>query len=277
VDGRVVLVNFWTWTCVNWLRQEPYVRAWAAAYRDDGLLVVGVHTPEFTFEHDAEGVRRAVAVRGIEHPVAIDDDYRVWRAFANHYWPALYLVDRDGRIRDSHFGEGRYERSERMIQELLGVERPLVRVEGTGVQAPADWAHLRSPETYLGGLRGERRSDVAPGRLRLNAWTLAGDWASRAEHVALQAAGGAIAIRFHARDAHLVMAGGDASPIPFRVRLDGEEPGASHGVDVDEAGHGQLRDGRMYQLVRQAGRVRDRTLEIAFDGAGAEGYAFTFG
>ncbi len=277
VRGKVVLVNFWTWTCINWLRQEPYVRAWAQAYRDDGLVVVGVHTPEFGFEHDAEGVRRAVGVRGIDYPVAIDNGYVVWRAFANHYWPALYFVDRDGLIRDQHFGEGRYERSEEVIQELLGVERPPVDVEGTGVEAAADWEHLRTQETYLGGLRGERRADAPPARLPLNRWTLTGAWTPRAEHVALQEGGGSIAIRFHGRDAHLVMAGGDASPIPFQVRLDGEAPGASHGVDVDEAGEGVLREGRMYQLVRQEGRVNDRTLEITFGEAGAEGYAFTFG
>jgi hypothetical protein len=277
LDGRVVLVNFWTWTCINWLRQVPYVRAWADAYRDDGLVVVGVHTPEFTFEHDAGGVARAVGVRGIGYPVAIDDDYRVWRAFANHYWPALYFVDRDGVIRDQHFGEGRYERSERVIQDLLGVDRPLVDVEGAGVEAPADWEHLRSPETYLGSLRGERRADTPPARLRLNGWTLTGSWTPRAEHVALREAGGSIAIRFHARDAHLVMAGDGDGPIPFRVRLDGEEPGDAHGVDVDGDGRGELRDSRMYGLVRQPGRVRDRTLEIAFEAPGAEGYAFTFG
>ena len=277
LDGRVVLVNFWTWTCINWLRQVPYVRAWAEAYRDDGLVVVGVHTPEFTFEHDAGGVAREVGVRGIGYPVAIDDDYRVWRAFANHYWPALYFVDRDGVIRDQHFGEGRYERSERVIQDLLGVDRPLVDVEGAGVEAPADWERLRSPVTYLGDLRGERRTDTPPARLRLNGWTLTGSWKPRAEHVALREAGGSIAIRFHARDAHLVMAGGDDGPIPFRVRLDGEPPGDAHGVDLDADGRGVLDHSRMYGLVRQPGRVRDRTLEITFEAPGAEGYAFTFG
>ena len=150
---RVVLVNFWTWTCINWLRQEPYVRAWSQAYRDDGLIVIGVHTPEFAFEHDIDGVRRATEERAIDYPVAVDNDYEVWSAFANRYWPALYFADRDGVIRDQHFGEGRYEKLERVIQQLLGIEREPVFVEGVGVEAEADWDHLRTPETYLGASR----------------------------------------------------------------------------------------------------------------------------
>ena len=275
--GRVVLVNFWTWTCINWLRQEPYVRAWSDAYQDDGLVVVGVHTPEFPFEHEVDGVARAVEERGIGYPVAIDNRYEVWRAFANHYWPALYFVDRGGVIRDHHFGEGRYEQSERVIQELLGVQRPPVVVEGKGVEAPADWDDLRSPETYLGGLRGARRVDAPPGRLGLNEWTLTGAWAARAEHVALEAAGGGIACRFHARDAHLVMSGDGLTPIPFRVLLDEEAPGPSHGVDVDADGNGVIRGGRLYGLVRQQGAVGPRTLTVTFQERGAEAYAFTFG
>jgi thiol-disulfide isomerase/thioredoxin len=273
--GRVVLVNFWTLTCINWLRQEPYVRAWSRAYRDDGLIVIGVHTPEFGFEHDIDLVREAVKDRDIDYPVAQDNDYAVWTAFVNHYWPALYFVDADGIIRDQHFGEGRYEQSERVIQRLLGVEHELVSVEGLGVEAEADWDHLRTPETYLGQSRGERLA--SPERLPLNHWTLAGEWTIGLENVVLDQAGGSIAYRFHARDLHLVLSPGAREPIPFRVLLDGEAPGTSHGVDVDEDGNGLLRDGRMYQLVRQRDAVRERTFEITFLEPGAEAYAFTFG
>jgi len=265
--GRVVLVNFWTLTCINWLRQEPYVRAWSRAYRDDGLIVIGVHTPEFGFEHDIDLVEQAVKERDIDYPVAADNDYGVWSAFDNHYWPALYFVDTDGIIRDEHFGEGRYEESERVIQRLLGVEREPVSVEGLGVEAEADWDHLRTPETYLGQARRERSA----------ASELAGEWTTGPESVVLDEAGGSITFRFHARDAHLVLSPGARGPIPFRVLLDGEPPGPSHGVDVDEDGNGLLRDGRMYQLVRQHDAVRERTLEIAFLEPGAEAYAFTFG
>jgi hypothetical protein len=276
---QVVLVNFWTWTCINWLRQEPYVRAWSQAYRDDGLIVIGVHTPEFSFEHDVDGVRRATGERAIDYPVAVDNEYEIWSAFANHYWPALYFVDRDGVIRDQHFGERRYEQSERVIQELLGVERELVSVEGTGVEAPADWDHLRTPETYLGYARSPQLgpADGRAERLLLNEWALAGEWTVESESIVLDKAGGSIAFRFHARDAHLVLSPGGREPIPFRVLLDGEPPGASHGVDVDEEGNGLLRDGRMYQLIRQDDRVRERTLEITFLESGAQAYSFTFG
>jgi thiol-disulfide isomerase/thioredoxin len=275
--GHVVLVNFWTLTCINWLRQEPYVRAWARAYRDDGLIVIGVHTPEFGFEHDLDLVRRAVEVRDIDYPVAADNDYAVWSAFANHYWPALYFVDREGIIRDEHFGEGRYEESERVIQRLLGIERELVSVEGVGVEAAADWDQLLTPETYLGSGRGERRTHSLPERLPLNHWALAGEWTTGPENVVLEEAGGSIAYRFHARDVHLVLSPGAGEPIAFRVLLDGEAPGASHGVDIDEDGNGLLQHGRLYQLVREHEAVRERTLEIMFLEPGAEAYAFTFG
>jgi thiol-disulfide isomerase/thioredoxin len=287
--GHVVLVDFWTFTCINWLRTEPYVRAWSQAYRDDGLVVIGVHTPEFSFEHDVDRVRRAVRERGIDHPVVVDNDYRVWRAFDNHYWPALYLVDADGVIRDQHFGEGRYEQSERTIQRLLGVERDPVRVSGTGVEAEADWEHLRSPETYLGYARGENFASPGgalldesgsyriPERLAVNTWALAGRWTIGSECVVLDEPGGGIALRFHARDAHLVLFSRADGSIPFRVRLDGAAPGASHGVDVDEDGRGELVDGRLHQLVRQEGAVRERTLEITFERAGVEAYVVTFG
>ena len=274
--GRVVLVNFWTLTCINWLRQEPYVRAWSKAYRDDGLIVIGVHTPEFTFEHDIDLVRKAVETRDIDYPVAQDNDYEVWTAFANHYWPALYFVDADGRIRDQHFGEGRYEQSERRIQRLLDIEREPVQVEGEGVEAEADWNHLGTPETYLGYARG----GTGGGRvedLGLNDWALAGSWRTAPENVVLEEAGGSIVFRFQARDAHLVMSAGERDPIPFQLTLDGEPPGASHGVDIDDQGNGVLADGRMYQLVRQHNAVRERTLQITFSEPGAEAYSFTFG
>jgi thiol-disulfide isomerase/thioredoxin len=273
--GRVVLVNFWTLTCINWLRQEPYVRAWSQAYRDDGLVVLGVHTPEFSFEHEIDGVRQATKEREIDYPVAVDNDYAIWSAFANRYWPALYFVDRDGIIRDQHFGEGRYEESERVIEGLLGVERELVSVEGVGVEAEADWDHLGTPETYLGHGRGERVA--SPDRLSLNHWAVDGEWTRGPENVVLDEAGGSIAFRFHARDAHLVLSPGAQEPIPFRVLLDGEAPGPSHGVDVDQEGNGLLREGRMYQLVRQHDAVRERTLKITFLEPGAEAYSFTFG
>jgi thiol-disulfide isomerase/thioredoxin len=273
--GRVVLVDFWTLTCINWLRTEPYVRAWSRAYRDDGLVVIGVHTPEFSFEHDIDLVRQAIGARAIDYPVALDNDYEVWDAFANQYWPALYFVDGEGIIRDEHFGEGRYEQSERSIQRLLGVERELVNVKGLGVEAEADWDHLRTPETYLGSGRGERSASAED--LRLNQWALTGEWTIGRESVALDEAGGSIAYRFHARDAHIVLSAGAREPIAFRVLLDGEAPGPSHGVDVDEDGNGVLRDGRLYQLVRQPDAVGERTLQITFLEPGAEAYVFTFG
>jgi thiol-disulfide isomerase/thioredoxin len=287
--GHAVVVNFWTLTCINWLRQEPYVRAWSQAYRDDGLIVIGVHTPEFEFEREIGRIRKAIEVRAIDYPVAVDSDFGIWNAFANQYWPALYFVDDDGVIRDEHFGEGRYEESERLIQKLLGVERELVSVEGVGAEAPADWNHLGTPETYLGYARGEHfaspgevafdesRAYELPERLRLNHWALAGDWTVGREGVVLDRAGGSIAFQFEARDAHLVLSPGARDPIPFRVLLDGEAPGRAHGVDVDEDGNGLLRDGRMYQLVRTPDAVRKRTLEIAFSEPGAEAYVFTFG
>jgi thiol-disulfide isomerase/thioredoxin len=287
--GHVVLVDFWTLTCINWLRTEPYVRTWSQAYRNDGLVVIGVHTPEFSFEHEIDRVRQATTEREIDYPVAVDNDYAIWSAFDNHYWPALYFVDAEGIIRDQHFGEGRYEQSERVIQRLLGVERELVTVEGLGVEAEADWEHLRTPETYLGYGRAEqfassagvafdeRRTYHLPDRLGRNHWALAGEWTIGPEKVGLEQAGGSIAYRFHARDAHLVLSLGAREPIPFRVLLDGAAPRASHGVDVDEDGNGVLRDGRLYQLLRQDGEVRERTLEITFLEPGAEAYVFTFG
>ena len=287
--GHVVLVDFWTLTCINWLRTEPYIRGWSQAYRNDGLVVIGVHTPEFSFEHEIDRVLKASQERAIDYPVAVDNDYEIWRAFDNHYWPALYFVDADGIIRDHHFGEGRYGQSERVIQGLLGVERELVSVEGLGVEAEADWDQLRTPETYLGYGRSEhfaspggvafdeRRCYELPDRVRLSQWALAGEWTIGRENVVLDQSGGSIVYRFHSRDAHLVLAPGAREPISFRVLLDGEAPGLAHGVDVDEDGNGVLRDGRLYQLVRQHAAVRERTLQITFLKPGAEAYVFTFG
>jgi hypothetical protein len=286
--GHVILVNFWTLTCINWLRQEPYVRAWSTAYAGDGLIVIGVHAPEFSFEHDSERVQQAITDRRIGYPVAIDNRYAVWSAFDNHYWPALYFIDQDGIIRDQHFGEGRYKRSEQVIQRLLGIDRDPVPVNGRGVEAPADWDHLRTPETYLGDGRGEnfaspggaapgRRAYSFPSHLRLNHWALAGQWTIGQENIVLGHPDGTIAYCFHSRDAHLVLSAATSRPIPFRVLLDGHAPGESHGADTDEDGNGLLRDGRLYQLTREHGAVHERTLEITFLEPGARAYAFTFG
>ena len=244
-------MDFWTLTCINWLRTEPYVRAWSQAYRDDGLIVIGVHTPEFSFEHDLDLVRLATKDREIDYPVAVDNDYAIWNAFDNHYWPALYFVDADGIIRDNHFGEGRYEESERVIQRLLGVERELVSVEGLGVEAEADWDNLRTPETYLGFARGEHFAAPVgrvrptgayepPERLPLNHWSLDGEWTIGREYVVLDEAGGSIAYRFHARDVHLVLARAGASRFPSACSSTARRRAASHGEDVDEDGNGLL-------------------------------------
>lgn len=287
--GRVVLVNFWTLTCINWLRTQPHVRAWSRAYRDDGLVVIAVHTPEFSFEHDTDLVRRAVGERGIDYPVVVDNDYDVWRAFDNHYWPALYFADRDGVVRDEYFGEGRYGTSERTLQHLLGIRRSGAMIAADGVEAEADWNALRTPETYLGYGRGGRFSSPGgvdfdeardyrfPQRQPSNSWALSGDWTIAGECVTLEEPGGSLAFRFHARDANLVMNQATSRPIPFRVLIDGRAPAGSHGVDVDDQGAGVLRDGRLYQLVRADGDVRERTVEITFEDRGARAYAFTFG
>jgi thiol-disulfide isomerase/thioredoxin len=286
--GRVVLVNFWTLTCINWLRQLPYVRAWSRAYCNDGLVVIGVHTPEFSFEHDPELVRQAVDDRSIEYPVAADNNYGIWQAFHNRYWPALYFIDADGSLRAHHFGEGSYAPSEHTLQRLLGISRELVSVQGSGVETPADWAHLLTPETYLGHGRCENfassngshdRAKVysLPACLPMNHWALDGAWTVGRERAVLDRAGGSVTFQFHARDAHLVLASRAHEPIGFRVLLDGEPPGLSHGVDVDHDGHGLLHGGRMYQLIREHDKVRERTLKITFAEPGVEAYAFTFG
>jgi thiol-disulfide isomerase/thioredoxin len=288
--GKVVLVDFWTYTCINWLRTLSYVRAWSEKYGERGLVVIGVHTPEFPFEHDFENVRRMVKTLRVDYPVATDNDYAVWEAFANRYWPALYLVDTEGALRFHHFGEGRFAESEGAIQALLGVDDELVSFEGSGLEAPADWDSLESPETYLGyglaerfaspggAVANERQAYEAPETLRSNRWALAGEWTIGRHAAVLNEAGGRIAYRFHARDVHLVLAPAEGNaPVAFRTRIDGEPPGRSHGGDVDEHGEGVVSEPRLYQLVRQQGRVGDRTFEITFLDPGVQAYAFTFG
>jgi thiol-disulfide isomerase/thioredoxin len=294
--GKIVLVDFWTYTCINWLRTLPYVRAWAEKYKDHGLVVIGVHTPEFEFEHDLGNVRRAAKDMRVDYPIAIDNDYAIWSAFDNHYWPALYFVDAQGQIRHHQFGEGQYEQSEMVIQRLLteagisGIGHELVSIDASGVEAAADWDSLWSPENYLGFERTEnfaspngavldtRHVYAAPARLRLNHWALAGDWTVRRQAIVLNEADGRIAYRFHARDLHLVM--GPATPrtsARFRVLIDEQPPGAAHGTDVDDQGNGTVAEQRLYQLVRQPGPVTERTFEITFLDPGVHAYAFTFG
>jgi thiol-disulfide isomerase/thioredoxin len=276
--GRVVLVDFWTYSCVNWLRTLPYVRAWAAKYADRGLTVVGVHTPEFEFEHDLDNVRGAVGDLDVAYPVVIDNDFAIWRAFDNHYWPALYLADGTGRVRFHHFGEEAYAETEQAIQQLLEIEDELVRVDADGVAAAANWDALRSPETYIGYGRGTGPSARAPGELELNHWTLTGAWTIEVEFAELDDQVGSIAYRFEGRDLNLVLAprpGGAA--VPFTVLLDGEPVGGDGGVDVDGAGAGVVTEPRMYQLVRQRGPVRARTCEVRFDAPGVRAHVFTFG
>jgi thiol-disulfide isomerase/thioredoxin len=267
--GKVVLVQFWTYSCINWLRTLPYVRAWAGKYADRGLVVVGASAPEFGFEHDLGNVRRACADLGVDYPVVIDNDFAIWRSFDNHYWPALYLLDGDARLRFHHFGEEAYEESERAIQALLGVDEELVSVDAGGVAEAADWAALKSPETYIGRLRGER---LAAHPDALNQWALDGDWSLGDEFAVLDSAPGSIAYRFEGRDLNLVLAGTGR----FEVRLDGEPPGDDHGLDVDADGQGALDEPRMYQLVRQH-PTRERTFEITFQEPGVRAYVFTFG
>jgi hypothetical protein len=275
--GSAVAVQFCTYSCINWIRTVPYVRAWASAYREHGLVVVGAHAPEFGFEHELGGVQRAMAEMGIEHPIVLDNRYAIWRAFGNSYWPALYLLDGDGRLRYHHFGEGAYEEIEAAIRQLVGGDGDAVHVEAAGIEAAADWASLRSPETYVGDGRGEP-ADAAPDGLALNEWTLAGQWTLEDEAAVLDAPGGSLAYRFDARDLNLVLtppaAGGE---IDFTVRLDGEPPGEAHGVDVDGDGTGTVTEPRCYQLVRQPDGARERTFAIAFGAPDVRAYVFTFG
>jgi thiol-disulfide isomerase/thioredoxin len=294
--GHVVVVQFWTYTCINWLRTQAYYRAWSQRYRDHGLVTIGVHTPEFQFEHDLDNVRWAVQARRIDYPVAIDNDYGVWQAFANHYWPALYFVDVEGRIRHHRFGEGDYERSEMVIRQLLAeagadhLPEGLAAIHPNGDEVQADWEDLGSPESYLGydqaagfdaggSVAFDRpRTYTAPSRLRLNRWGLTGNWTVRSDASALDGPDGRVAYQFHARDVNLVMGPArKGASVRFRVLLDGESAGAAHGVDVDAGGSGTVVQQRMYQLIRQAEPIEDRRFEIEFLDPGVEVFCFTFG
>ncbi len=294
--GKVVLVNFWTYSCINWIRQLPHVRAWAERYGDRGLVVIGVHTPEFAFEHEIENVRGAAREMTVDYPIAIDSNYAIWRAFSNEYWPALYLADAQGRIRHRHFGEGDYDRSETIIQQLLeeagadGLSREHAAVDANGVEAAADWDALGSPETYLGYARTENLASpdqavldrphvyAAPPRLRVNEWSLAGDWTLESEAAMLNSADGRVAYRLYARDLHLVMgAANRGAEVRFRVLLDGEPPQETHGIDIDEQGEGRVTQPRLYQLIRQSKPITERTFEIMFLDPGVRAYVFTFG
>jgi len=294
--GKVVLIDIWTYTCINWLRTLPYVRAWGEKYKNQGLVVIGVHSPEFEFEKDIDNVRRAARDMRVDYPIAVDSDHAVWRALKNQYWPALYVVDAQGRIRFHQFGEGEYEKSERVIQQLLveagatGVGQDLVSVDGRGAEAAADVGNLKSPENYVGYERTENFASrrgaeldkphvyVAPAKLKLNQWALSGDWTVAKNLTALNKPNGRIAYRFHARDVHLVMGPATrGASVRFRVLIDGQPPGAAHGIDVDDQGNGMVTEQRLYQLIRQPKPIADRQFEIEFLDPGVEAFAFTFG
>jgi thiol-disulfide isomerase/thioredoxin len=294
--GKVVLIDIWTYTCINWLRTLPYIRAWATKYKDQGLVVIGVHSPEFAFEKNLDNVRRAAKDMKINYPIAIDNNYAIWRALKNEYWPALYFVDAQGRIRHHHFGEGEYAKSEMIIQQLLSeagigsIDKKLVSVDARGAEAAADWVNLKSPENYLGYERTEnfaspggavldkRRVYAVPARLKLNQWALSGEWTVEKQATVLNQANGRIAYRFHARDLHLVMGpAARGTSVRFRVLIDGQPPGAAHGIDVDDKGNGRVSEQRLYQLIRQPKPITDRQFEIEFLDSGVEAFAFTFG
>jgi cytochrome c biogenesis protein CcdA/thiol-disulfide isomerase/thioredoxin len=294
LKGKVVVIDFWTYSCINCLRAIPYVRAWADKYAAQGLVVIGVHSPEFAFEKRPANVRKAIADLQIRYPVAVDNSYAIWRAFENQYWPAHYFIDATGRIRHHHFGEGGYDESEQVIQRLLAeagrttVPAGIVAVNASGAQTASSEADVQSPETYIGYERAERlvspggalenaRKIYTNGAPRLNEWGLAGSWTVGPEQATLQQQGGSIAYRFHARDLHLVLAAPDGKPVRFRVTIDGAVPGEARGADVDANGQGVVTGQRLYQLVRQRGVIGDHTFEITFLDAGVQAYAFTFG
>lgn len=294
--GKVVVVNFWTYSCINSLRALPYLRAWSGRYASKGLEVIGVHAPEFSFEHDAANVRRALGQLDVRYPNLQDNDYAVWHTFANQGWPGIYFIDAHGKMRGYRLGEGGYDEGEQLIRTLLAEaghdfsDVPLTPIESKGVEAQADWADLGSPEAYIGyakavgfaspgGLRNDAtRSYAAAASLSRNRWDLAGSWKVGGEYALLETGPGTIRFRFHARDAHLVLGGAaDGRPVRFRVTIDGRAPGASHGVDVEAAGWGEVKDDRLYQLVRQPGEIADRTVAIEFSRPGVRAYVFTFG
>jgi thiol-disulfide isomerase/thioredoxin len=294
--GKVVVVEFWTYTCVNWRRTLPYVRAWAKKYGNQGLVVIGVHTPEFDFEKDPDNVRQAAKEMEIDYPVAVDSRQRIWSAFSNEYWPALYFIDAQGRIRHHQFGEGSYDDSERVIQQLLAeagktrVTHELVSVDPRGLEVAADWMDQRSPETYIGyghaqnlaspggAVRDVRSTYAAPARLKLNEWALLGNWTVEGEPAVLNEAEGRIMYRFHARDLNLVMRPGmPGSSVRIRVTIDGQPPGIAHGTEVDEMGYGTVSEPRTYQLIRQPAPIIDRNFEIEFLDPSVKVFDFTFG
>jgi thiol-disulfide isomerase/thioredoxin len=294
--GKVVVLDFWTYSCINCLRSLPYINAWYQHYKDYGLVIVGVHTPEFDFEKKPENVRQALEKFGVQYPVALDNDQALWNAFNNHFWPAHYFVDAQGKIRGHHFGEGKYARSERTIRDLLteagakNLPDPLDDAAGQGVTAAADTANVKSPETYVGYERAQNfaspgsfardttREYAAPTALTLNQWALSGRWKVAGEHASLVTTPGRIVFRFRARDLHLVLGpGADHKPVRFRVLLDGKAPGADHGMDLDEQGQGTVREQRLYQLIRQKGDVQEHEFTIEFLDPHVEAYSFTFG
>lgn len=296
LKGKVVLVDFWTYSCINCLRTLPYLRAWADKYKDSGLVVIGVHTPEFDFEKQLPNVQKAVQKFGITYPVALDSNYAIWNAFHNEYWPAHYFIDAKGKVRYEHFGEGEYDQSERWIQQLLkeASAKPMptstVSVHGQGIQAAADMGDVRSPETYVGYARAEHfaspggikrdteRVYTEPQQPKLNQWGLVGKWIDHKQVAVLESANGKIVFRFHARDLHLVLGPtADGRPVRFRVTIDGKAPGENHGVDTDAQGNGVVKDQRLYQLVRQKGSIMDHTFVIEFQDPGVQAFSFTFG
>jgi thiol-disulfide isomerase/thioredoxin len=291
-----VLIDFWTYSCVNCIRTLPYLRAWYDKYKDRGLVVIGVHAPEFAFEHDVDNIRRAAAEFKIDYPIAVDNEYTIWRAFKNEYWPAHYFVDAKGRVRHHHFGEGEYAQSERIIQQLLAeagsadVAGDVVQPEVSGAALAAAPMPSLSPETYVGYARAERFASnggavhdrkhdyAAPAQLDANAWGLAGAWTIGQEKARLDAPGGRIVYRFHARDLNLVLGPAvEGKPVRFRVRIDGKAPGGDHGIDTDAEGNGTVTQQQLYQLLRVKDDIRDRTFEIEFLDPGVEAFAFTFG
>jgi thiol-disulfide isomerase/thioredoxin len=294
LKGKVVVIDFWTYSCINCLRSIPYVKAWDERYRKDGLVVIGVHAPEFAFERESANVAKAIKDLGIRYPVALDNGYVLWRALQNNYWPAHYFVDAQGRVRYDHFGEGDYDGSERVIRQLLAeaghapTGQPMTAIRGSGAEAAANAREIGSPETYIGFARADRF--VSPGGLlqdkpktyagaplSLNDWSLEGSWLDSRQSARSLAPGAKISFRFHARDLHLVLGSGTGKPIRFRVTLDGKTPGADAGVDVSADGNGVVKEQRLYQLVRQKGPVRDRTFTIEFLDPGVDAFSFTFG